>query len=371
MEIDVQRFDGGRAVRIRPGEIVEVHTVRPLYEALQEFVDDASVERVVIDFAQVRELDSSAIATFSVAIDDLRATGKTLVGENMSKDQRSALDLMPRYTGEGTAPKESAPSAGFLEGVGGAAYGLYEQLDAFYGIFTNTVYSTIDLFRGKLPPRGSVTEQSVRIGVDSLPIIGLLSFLLGLILAFQSAYQLRQFGANIYVANLVSISMVREFGPMMTAILLAGRSGSSMAAELGTMKLQEEVDALETMGIDPSRYLVMPRMIAITIVQPALTVMSMVIGIFGGFIIGRLYLDITPSIYIQKSIEAVTMGDFSHGMAKAVVFAWLIGVISCYSGMTVSKGATGVGQATTRAVVVSIFMIIVADSIFTTTATLL
>lgn len=371
MEIDVQRFDGGRAVRVRPTGVLEIHSVRSLYETLEELGKDGSIERVVIDFAQIEELDSSAIATFSVAIDELKAMGKTLVGENMSKDQRSALDLMPRYKGDGVAEGKVEPRRNLFEALGGAAYGAVDQLGTYYEIFTDTVFGAVGLVRGKFPPRGSVTEQSVRIGVDSLPIVGLLSFLLGLILAFQSAYQLRQFGANIYVANLVSISMVREFGPMMTAILLAGRSGSSMAAELGTMKLQEEVDALKTMGIDPTRYLIMPRMIAITIVQPSLTIMSEVIGIFGGFVIGRLYLDITSSIYVQKSIEALQMGDFLHGMAKSVVFAWVIGTIACYSGMTVSKGATGVGKATTRAVVASIFMVIVVDSIFTTTSTLI
>ncbi len=368
MEIDLETFDAGRAARLRPRGEINVHSVRRLYELLDSLVDEPDIQRVVVDFAQVEALDSSAVATLSVALDRLRDHDKGLSGENMSKNQRSALDLMPRSKeGAGEAKREP----GLLEWIGDEAYGFWDELDDFYEILTDTVFSAVDLTKGRFPPKGSVTEQADRIGVNSFPIVALLSFLLGLILAFQSAYQLKQFGANIYVANLVAISMVREFGPMMTAIILAGRSGSSIAAELGTMKIQEEVDALETMGIDPTRYLLLPRMMAITIVQPALTIMSMFIGIFGGFLIARFYLDLTPAIYLNKAVEAVELGDFTHGLGKSVIFAWLIGVIACYSGMTVQKGASGVGRATTRAVVAGIFMIIVADSFITTVATLI
>jgi len=348
-----------------------VHSVRAIHEALEQLADDPSVERVVLDFAEVTALDSSGIAAFSVAIDNLREAGKRMVGENLTKDQRSALDLMPRAQEEDDDEASVQVSPGFFEWIGDEAFGARDELSDFYETLTDIVFSTVGCIKGKFPPSGSVTEQSVRIGVNSLPIILLLSFLLGLIMAFQSAHQLRQFGADIYVANLVTLSMVREFGPMMTAIILAGRSGSSMAAELGTMQLQEEVDALETMGIDPTRYLLLPRMIAISIVQPALTLMSMAIGIFGGFLIARLYLDLTPAIFLNKAAGAVDLGDFSHGLGKSLAFAWLVGTIACYSGMTVQEGAAGVGRATTRAVVASIFMIIVADSFITTVATLM
>ncbi len=368
MQIDFETFDAGRAVRIRPQGALDVYSVRGLFERLEELADEEQIERVVVDFAEVTELDSSAVATLSVALDSLRERGKSLSGENLAADQRSALELMPRADDD-SGGKPRTP--GTLEWIGAEAYAFRDEFADFYEIFTDTVFSALALLKGRFPPRGSVTEQSDRIGVNALPIVGLLSFLLGLILAFQSAYQLKQFGANIYVANLVSISMVREFGPMMTAIILAGRSGSSIAAELGTMRIQEEVDALETMGIDPTRYLLLPRMMALTIVQPALTIMSMFIGIFGGFFIARFYLDLTPAIYLNKCVEAVDLGDFTHGIGKSFIFAWLIGVIACYSGMTVQKGASGVGRATTRAVVLGIFMIIVADSFITTVATLI
>jgi len=369
MEIQVERFDGGRAARVRPEGDVDIHTVRALYDALLELSDDRQLDRVIIDFAEVGELDSSGVAALSVGLDELRTCDMTLRGENMNREQRGALDLMPRYRGE--TKKGSKGSLGLFEQVGTWGYEGIETLGDFYDVLTDSVFSTVEMFRGYFPPKGSVTEQSVRIGVNSFPIVGLLSLLLGMILAFQSAYQLRQFGANIYVANLVAIAMVREFGPMMTAIILAGRSGSSIAAELGTMVLQEEVDALETMGIDPTRYLTLPRLLAITFVQPALTLMSMMIGIFGGYLIAQFYLDVGASLFANKSIAALQLTDLMRGLTKSLLFAWLIGLISCYCGMTVSKGASGVGRATTRAVVASIFMIIVADSIFTTTMTLI
>ncbi len=365
IEIDTSR-DGG-TTRLHVSGPLTVGTTPELHESLGQLAGQTSLERVVVDFEDVTEIDTSAIATLSVAIDRLRHAGIAIRAEHLSDDQREALDLMPRDVEPADPPDES----GFLESFGTTALQVIYDLDDFYDIVTDTVFASIEMVKGKLPPKGSVTRQSVRIGVNALPIVALLSFLLGMILAFQSAYQLRQFGANIYVANLVGIAMVREFGPMMTAIILAGRSGSSMAAELGTMQVQEEIDALKTMGIDPTRYLLLPRMIAITLMQPALTLMSNFVGIAGGYAIANLYLDLSSAIYLNKTIEAVQIGDFFHGLGKSVAFAWLIGWIACFAGMMVRGGASSVGRATTRSVVIGIFMIIVTDSVFTTIATLI
>jgi phospholipid/cholesterol/gamma-HCH transport system permease protein len=346
---------------------LNIETTPELHETFGRLAGRRDLGRIVIDFEGVTDLDTSAIATFSLAIDRLKAAGVTVRAEHLTDDQREALDLMP----SDVEPAEQPEDLGFFESFGTFGIQFLNDLDYFYDVTTDTAFSALEMLKGAWPPKGSVTRQSVRIGVDALPIVGLLSFLLGLILAFQSAYQLRQFGANIYVANLVGIAMVREFGPMMTAIILAGRSGSSMAAELGTMQVQEEIDALKTMGIDPNRYLILPRMIAITLMQPALTLLSDFIGILGGYVIANLYLDLSSTIYLNKTIEAVQMGDFFHGIGKSFLFAWLIGLIACFSGMMVRGGASGVGRATTRSVVIGIFMIIVTDSIVTTVATLL
>ncbi|MBI3600273.1 MAG: MlaE family lipid ABC transporter permease subunit [Nitrospinae bacterium] len=201
-------------------------------------------------------------------------------------------------------------------------------------------------------------------GVDALPIVGLINFLLGLIMAFMSSVQLQKFGANIYIASLVSLSMTRELGPIMTAIIVAGRSGSAFAAEIGTMKVSEEVDALFTMGFEPARFLVVPKIIASVVVVPILTLFADLFAIMGGLIVGVTMLNLTASSYMTQTINTLSLFDFYWGVLKSIVFAFIIAWIGCLRGFQVRGGAASVGQAATSAVVSSIFMIIVADSIF-------
>lgn len=367
MDITRETQDGGRTVRLKLRGAVDVDHADILHDQLETLGQESQVQTVVVDFAQVSDFDSAGIAVMSLGSYRLENSGKALHAANLSDAQRDALDLMPQFTGELAEPYVP----GFFEKIGDMGVNGWRELGYYYDTMTDAVFAMLGVFRGKRPPPDSVTEQSVTIGVDSFPIIGLLSLLLGLIMAFQSAYQLQQFGANIYVASLVVLSFVRELGPMMTGIILAGRSGSAIAAELATMKVQEEIDALRTMGISPSQHLILPRIVAILLVTPILTLMSDFIGVFGGFLIGTLYLDLSVSTYINQTLQWVTLGDVMNGLTKSVIFAWIIGTIACYSGMNVSGGASGVGRATTRAVVASIFMIIVADSIYTTITTLL
>jgi phospholipid/cholesterol/gamma-HCH transport system permease protein len=350
---------------LSPSGDLDVQTAHELYQEFLSVVGKSQVDKVILDLSDVGRFDSAAIATISLAEDLFAGDGKKLVAQGLTDDQREALQLMPAH---GDSPPRE--EVGVLEAAGEMVLSGWKEFKLYYETLTDTVVSVANMFRGRLPPKGSVTEQSVAIGVDAFPIIALLSFLLGLIMAFQSAYQLRQFGANIYVANLVGLSMVREFGPMMTGIMLAGRSGSAITAELSTMKVSEEIDGLRVMGINPSRFLVLPRMLAITIVQPSLTLISNFVGIFGGFLIGVLYLDLSPESYINQTVESLDLGDLFNGLSKSVVFAWIIGSIATYAGMNVRGGASNVGKATTRAVVASIFSIIVADSIFAMITTL-
>lgn len=201
-------------------------------------------------------------------------------------------------------------------------------------------------------------------GVDAVPIVGLISFLLGLIMAFVSSIQLAQFGASIYVASLVALAMVSELGPIMTAIVVAGRSGSAFAAEIGTMRISDEVDALFTMGISPTLFLVVPRIVAAVIVVPLLTLFADLFAIFGGLVISVSMLDLTISTYISQTIKALNIFEFSWGLMKSVVFAALIAWIGCLRGFQVRGGASEVGNAATSAVVSAIFLIILFDSIF-------
>ncbi|ACU88593.1 ABC transporter permease [Desulfomicrobium baculatum] len=210
---------------------------------------------------------------------------------------------------------------------------------------------------------GDTVLYMQRVGVDALPIVGLISFLLGLIMAFMSAVQLQQFGANIYVASLVALAMVRELGPIMTAILVAGRSGSAFAAEIGTMKVSEEVDALVTMGFKPAMFLVAPKIIASVLVVPLLAMYSNLFAIAGGLLIGVTTLDLTVNAYMAQTMNTLSIFDINWGLFKSAIFAVLIATVGCFKGYQVRGGAASVGQATTSAVVTGIFLVILVDSI--------
>jgi phospholipid/cholesterol/gamma-HCH transport system permease protein len=201
-------------------------------------------------------------------------------------------------------------------------------------------------------------------GVEALPITGLLSFLLGIVIAYQGAEQLQRFGANIYVADLVGLSMVRELSPMMTAIIVAGRSGSAYAAQIGTMKATEEIDALRTVGVVPFEVLVLPKVLALALALPLLTVYTDATGILGGMVMARAQLGVGFDTFLARLQEALTLKSYLIGIGKAPVFAAIIAIVGCYQGLQVGGSAESVGRQTTVSVVQSIFLVIVADALF-------
>ncbi|MDO9601152.1 MAG: ABC transporter permease [Rhodocyclaceae bacterium] len=201
-------------------------------------------------------------------------------------------------------------------------------------------------------------------GVGALPIVGLLSFLLGVVVAYQGSGQLRQYGANIFVVDLVGISMLREFAPLITAIIIAGRSGSAYAAQIGTMAVTEEIDAMRTLGIAPLEVLVLPKILALLIVLPLLTVFADVCGVFGGMIMARAQLGVGFDEFLERFTKVVSVTTFLIGVGKAPVFAAIIAVVGCFQGFRTKGGADSVGRQTTRSVVQSIFLVIVADALF-------
>jgi phospholipid/cholesterol/gamma-HCH transport system permease protein len=204
-----------------------------------------------------------------------------------------------------------------------------------------------------------------RAGLDGIPIVSLISFLMGLITAFQAAIQLTQFGADIYVANLVGLSIVRELGPLMTAIIAAGRSGAAFAAEIGTMKVSEEVDALSTMGLDRTRFLVTPKVVALLVMLPCLTLVADLVGIIGGMTVAVVGLGLPVQVYVRQTHYVMTTWDVFSGLIKSVAFAFLIAGVGCLRGFQARGGAESVGRITTSAIVAGIFLIIVTDAVFT------
>ena len=215
-------------------------------------------------------------------------------------------------------------------------------------------------FRGR-----SVFEQMYLMGASAFPIAGLIAFMMGLILAFQSATQLQRMGAERYIAALVGVAITRELGPVITAIVVAGRSGSAIAAEISSMKIQEEIDALQVMGFNPLSYLVAPRLIAMLVTLPLLVALADVCGILGGLVTAVFALHQPAQFYLDTTREALQMRDFVSGLIKAGIFGVIIVTVGAWCGLRVTGGPEGVGRATTRAVVLGIFLVIVADLIFT------
>jgi phospholipid/cholesterol/gamma-HCH transport system permease protein len=254
----------------------------------------------------------------------------------------------------------------FFGSIGRKAFNYFDQVVRIKRLTTKTLYwIVIAPFKKRGVKWHNTVDQMVRIGVESIPIVCLIAFFVGLIIAMQSAYQLEQFGATIFVANLVGVSIVRELSPLLTAIIVTGRNGSAITAEIGTMRVYEEIDALETMGINPLKFLVVPRTMAMLIMLPCLTILADFVGIFGGYTISMLTLNVTSVRYINQAISALMFKDLFSGLAKSFFFALIIAKIGSYQGLNVEGGAEGVGKATTKSVVTSIFLIIAADLFFT------
>ena len=231
--------------------------------------------------------------------------------------------------------------------------------DAFY-------WTVISPFRGKAIRVKATVSEMVKAGYNSVPIVATISLFVGIILAMQAAYQLKKVGALIYVANLVGVSLTRELSPILTAIIVSGRSGSAFAAEIGSMKAAEEIDALTTMGINPVRFLVTPKLIALMIMVPSLTIISDIIGMFGGFLLATTLLEVHPYNYYQQTVNALLVKDIFTGLIKAWAFGIIITLVGAYQGFKVTGGAEEVGRRTTASVVASIFLVIVFDLFFTT-----
>jgi len=251
--------------------------------------------------------------------------------------------------------------------IGGSVADALAYLGELASISGRAAYFTfVAPFRGKPLRLGRAISQAMQVGVRALPILSLITFFIGLILALQSAYELRRLGALTYVANAVAISMTRELGPLITAIVVIGRSGSAFAAEIGTMKVSEEIDALETMAIHPVDFLVTPKFLAMIVMLPCLTIWANAMGILGGGLFGVAQADFTWARYIQASLDALFLRDIVTGLVKSLMFGITITAVGCYEGLSTGAGAEQVGRSTTRAVVVSIFLVILVDLVFTT-----
>ena len=327
--------------------------------------DGARARRLVLDLAALTYVDSAGVAVILDARDRFDTEGIDLRLRGASERVRKVFALALARADE-LVPEAPAQFWDPVGAAGEAALRLKEQArDTVVQVGEVAHAMLVAPFRGQPIRFADTAQQLALIGVNAVPIVSLIALLMGLILGMQSAHQLRQFGATLFIADLVGVATTRELGPLITAIVVAGRSGSAIAAEIGTMVVTEEIDALRTMGLHPTRYLFVPRILAVTIAVPLLAVISNTISILGGMLIGVVHLGIGPQTYLDRTVQALVMDDVVTGLVKAMVFGLIIGNVGVFEGYHVRGGAEGVGRATTQSVVSAIFLIIVADAVFT------
>ena len=335
------------------------HTIGPAAKSLDGlFAADGDL---AVDLSQITEIDSAGVALLAGFLRRARAGGRQARITGAPDHVERTLDLLP-FPDIASAEREAAP--GRFEELGERGAKALDYAFDVVLLMADVAWFTIE---GVVKRKGirwnAVLYEMSAMGSQALLVVGLIAFLVGGTMALQSAFQLRQFGASIFVADLVGVAMTRELGPLITAIVVAGRSGSAVAAELATMTITEEIDALRTMGLNPVRFLVVPKVIAITITQPLLTMLADALAIFGAFVVAITYLEVGPTSFLSRLEEALYLKDLLTGLFKSVLFAQLIVTIGAVCGLRTKGGADAVGRSTTTSVVAGIFAVIVADSI--------
>lgn len=346
-----------------------VWTVRHVadLDPLLKKIDVRSQKSLDVDLSVMEEMDTAGAWLIHRFVSEITAQGVTANIVGMSAVHEPLLRLVESVDGNQVLAV-GAPQNSFLallERIGRTTYDVADEAKALINFFGLTVVTFFSCLRNPRRLRFvSLVNQIEQTGLNAVPIVCLLSFLIGVVLAFQGADQLRRFGAEIFTVNLLALSVLREIGVLMTAIMLAGRSGSAFTAQIGTMQVNEEVDALRTLGLDPIEVLVLPRINALVISLPILSFFADVMGILGGALMAVAVLDLTFGQFLRQLEEAITLTHFLVGMVKAPVFAFIIAIVGCYEGLRVSGSAESVGRMTTKSVVESIFLVIIADALF-------
>ncbi|WP_020405248.1 MlaE family ABC transporter permease [Hahella ganghwensis] len=340
----------------------------PITRVLDESVQ---IKKIVVDGQSLGKWDS-ALVSFLFQLTNL-ARKKSLILDHQSLPE-GAVRMLSLAT---AVPKSTGSSRkhthwSFVDRIGLRVVWIFREFLRFVDFLGESLFACHRFVLGKAVYRREDLLFFLQdAGPSSLGIVTLISVLIGMILAFVGAVQLEKFGASIYVANLVGLSMAREMAAMMTAIIMAGRTGAAYAAQLGSMQVNEEVDALKTMGISPMEFLVAPRMAALVLMMPLLTIYANLMGILGGGLVSVTMLDLSWSIYFQQISHSVPLVHFTIGLVKSVIFGVLVALSGCYMGMNSGRSATAVGAATTSAVVMGIVLIIVFDSLVTILTTVL
>ncbi len=343
-----------RDVLIINGELV-ASTVGEIEKSLSKI----NIDRVAtIEGSGITALDSSgAVFINKISFERIKLHGFS--------DRAKKLLEISAVREKPEPEKQKKPEWITLERFGGLALKELERVTEIAVLSVDILYwSVVGLFNKKQYRKGSFVEQAFYIGSTALPIIGTILFLIGVVLTLQSVAQLSNFGVSIYVVDLLVIGLAREFAPLMTAIIVSGRSGSAIASEIATMKFTEELDAIKTLGLNPIRFVVVPKFWAMIVSMPLLSIMALFIGILGGFVVAITYIELSTTTFINRLLISLSFWDVVTGLIKAVSFDIIITIVGVYRGLTFSGGADGVGRATTSSVVTSIFAIVIMDSIW-------
>lgn len=333
-----------------------------LVKYIKKKLESLKLRHLLLDLSRLEDIDSAGVITIFYIRDMLTARDIEVEFAGASKSVCKKIELFRPVKKQKKTPP---PAKTFLESTGEKTYlfftsYLYEFLLLASNVF---FYSLKDLFNTKSRRKGEFVNQSVLIGVNAVWIVILMSYIIGLVVSLHSAGQLRDFGADIFIVDITVIGIMRQMGPLITAILVAGRSSSAIAAEIATMKVTTELDALKTMGLDPVRFVVVPKIYASMFTMPFLVVIANAFGIAGGATAAYSYLDIPPEIFASRMSEIVQNKDLLTGLVKSQAYAVIIVLTGAFYGFRVERGAEGVGRVTTEAVVVAISLVILADSV--------
>jgi phospholipid/cholesterol/gamma-HCH transport system permease protein len=319
---------------------------------------------LVVEGSGIHAMDTGGAWLLQRTLDRLRQEGRRVTVRGLPPAAAGLVDMVAGTRVE-SEPAPAAPRVGFLERIGQWAWDRLPQAMSALTFLGEGLMAGLLLVRHPRAIRWRSLWRNIQIdGFNALPITGLLTFLMGIVIAYQGAEQLRTVGANIFIVDLVGISMLREISPLVTAILVAGRSGSAYTAQIGTMQVTEELDAIRTLGISPMALLVLPRMLALVIALPLLTVYSDVVGVFGGMLIASGELGVSFTEFVSRFEQAVALKHYLIGIGKAPVFAVTIALVGCYQGFQIRGGVESVGRRTTTSVVQGIFLVIVFDAFF-------
>lgn len=319
-----------------------------------------------IDFSNLEAIDTAGALLIKRLYRRLEQSGNPTSVTGLNETHAALIERVALASDAEPLPVETYhPLVAMVERTGRAACAAWEEAaDLLYFLGVTSVTAAHSIIRPGRIRFISVLSHMERVGLNSMPIVGLLSFLIGIVVAYQGADQLRRFGAEIFTVDLLGVSIFREMGILLAAIVIAGRSGSAFAAQIGTMQVNQEVDAIRTLGLDPVEILVLPRVMALVISMPLIAVYADIMGLIGGGLMVILTLDVSFYQFLERLNSAVTIWTFWAGIIKAPVFGFAIALTGCREGLKVTGSAESVGLHTTRAVVISIFLVIVADALF-------